>query len=376
MGSIGDKLRAAREAKRLSVRDVVKDTNISPLYVQALEDEDFDKFPGETYIIGFLRSYAEYLKLDSEDMIQSYKGYKIGESATPLEELTRPTSTSFLMLAGTIFEKNRKVALISVAVIAALLLFLGIRMIFSSRVDTSDDSNIKSIKEQFNAKSAGADIENIRALQLTNEKGIVLVYKNEAVQFLVENKEVVFTLKNLKQNSIDIEILSMKKVESLEMESPKTIHIEGVPRDIVMTLKGVTENRAKVMVALAKKGDGKDEAVKEEDKKASADNTKVEATNKRNLKIVFEVEFVEKSYIELYLDGSQKKRGFVPKGTRERWEAAESIQVRIGNAGGIRAKINDKEYTFGGLGQVANKVITWKKDLSNPNIYNIVIKDW
>ena len=74
MDSIGEKLRAAREAKRLTIKDVVKDTNINPLYIDALEEEDFEKFPSETYIIGFLRSYTEYLKLDTDEIIQSYKG--------------------------------------------------------------------------------------------------------------------------------------------------------------------------------------------------------------------------------------------------------------------------------------------------------------
>ena len=96
MNSIGEKLRAAREAKRLTIKDVVKDTNINPLYIDALEEEDFDKFPSETYIIGFLRSYTEYLKLDTDEIIQAYKGYKIGESITPIEELTKPTKPSFL----------------------------------------------------------------------------------------------------------------------------------------------------------------------------------------------------------------------------------------------------------------------------------------
>ena len=57
MESIGDKLKAARNAKKLTIREVVKQTNINPVYLKALEEEEFDKFPSETYLIGFLRSY-------------------------------------------------------------------------------------------------------------------------------------------------------------------------------------------------------------------------------------------------------------------------------------------------------------------------------
>ena len=80
--------------------------------------------------------------------------------------------------------------------------------------------------------------------------------------------------------------------------------------------------------------------------------------------------------LELYLDGMQKKKGIIPAGVKERWEAAEYIQLKIGNAGGLKAKINGKPYSFGLLGEVANKVVTWKKSLNKPNTYHIVVKDW
>jgi hypothetical protein len=80
--------------QKANMKDVSKDTNIVVKYLEALENEEFDKFPSETYLLGFLRSYAEYLRLDADELIQAYKGYKIGESSTPLEELTRPTGLS------------------------------------------------------------------------------------------------------------------------------------------------------------------------------------------------------------------------------------------------------------------------------------------
>lgn len=93
-------------------------------------------------------------------------------------------------------------------------------------------------------------------------------------------------------------------------------------------------------------------------------------------KIVFEADFTAKTYIEVYLDGSEKTRGVVLPGRKERWEANQLVQIKIGNAGGVKARVNGKEYSFGLPGQVANKVITWKKDAQNPNQYQIVVRDW
>lgn len=376
MESIGETLRQAREARKITIRDVVKETNISPVYLQALEEEKFDKFPSETYLVGFLRSYAEFLKLDVEAIVQSYKGYKIGESATPLEELTKPTKSNFSMMASSFMNKNRNIIMIAGIALASLLVIWGIKSLVSSDIDVSEGDSTDTIKEEY-VKNKEHEIENLRNLQLANNKGFILVYKNEAVQFLVENKEVVFLLKSIDGEAVALELLPGKKIVKLKMEDPRTMAIEGCPRDVTFTLKGLTENRAKIMVSLGEKKEEELEKVAKDDVKSiTADSTSVEAQNRQSLKIVFEAEFVQKSFIELYLDGVRKVRGFIPQGQAERWEATEYIQIKIGNAGGIKTRINGKEFSFGAAGQVANKVITWKKDVKNPNLYHIVVKDW
>ncbi len=377
MESIGEKLRAAREAKKLTVKDVVKDTNISHHYIEALEEEKFDKFPSETYLIGFLRSYAEYLKLDTEKIVQSYKGYKIGESVTPLEELTRPTKSPLIVNASTYIDQYKSVIFIAAIAVAVILVIGGLRAIFKSDIDIAENDSIEELKDEYNAQNRGNEIENIRNLQLQNDKGFILVYKNEAVQFMVDKKEVVFLLRDIKGKSVELELLPGNTRQVIELDEPKTVTVEDLPRDVTFTLKGLTENRAKIMVALGERPEAtpEEETVIEEPI-MEGDNTSVVALNKKNLKIVFVAEFTEKSFIELYLDGVRKMRGFIPGGTRQRWEATEYIQIKIGNAGGMRANINGKPYVFGKSGQVANKVITWKKDVNNPNLYHIVVNDW
>ncbi|HPL17517.1 MAG TPA: helix-turn-helix domain-containing protein, partial [Spirochaetota bacterium] len=240
MESIGETLRQAREARKISIKDVVKETNISPIYLQALEEEKFDKFPSETYLIGFLRTYSEFLKLDVEAIVQAYKGYKIGESATPLEELTRPTKSNISMVASSFLNKNRNVLLIAGIVIVSIFLIWGIKSLFTSNVDISSDDSTDTIKEEY-AKNKEHEIENLRNLQLSNNKGFILVYKNEAVQFLVDNKEVVFLLKSVNGETVALELLPGKKVVKLKIEEPRTLAIEGCPRDVTFTLKGLTE---------------------------------------------------------------------------------------------------------------------------------------
>lgn len=381
MESIGDRLKQAREAKKLTIKTVALDTNMSPTYIEALEVEDFDKFPGETYIIGFLKTYSEYLKLDPEEMVMLYKGYKIGESATPLEELTRPTKSQFVINILALYERYRNLVFFGGVAFVSVLIAWGLWTMNRSDVSVDEYDTASKIKKSYE-ESQKSSITNIKSLQLSNDKGFTLVYKGEAVQFLVDNKEVVFLLKEIGDNKVTVNFLNNDKDIVMEIDKQVPVTLAECPREILLTLKGLTESRAKVMIDL-----GRD--LKAEMNAAAAltgntdvkpltegDNTKVIAQSNKSLKIIFEVKFIQKSFIEIYLDGNRKQRGFMPAGSVERWEASEYIQMKIGNAGGIKSTINGKEFVFGKPGQVANKIITWKKDVANPNLYHIDVKDW
>ena len=382
MESIGEKLRHTRETKKLTIKTVAQDTNMAPTYIEALEEEDFDKFPGETYIVGFLKTYSEYLKLNPDDMVMQYKNYKIGESATPLEELTRPTKSQFVINIISFYERYRNMVFFGGVALLSLLIIWGLWMVNRSDVKISESDSVSKIRKNYQ-ESQNSNIKNIKSLQLSNDKGFTLVYQGEAVQFLVDTKEVVFLLKEIRDNKVTVNFLNNDKDILMEIDKQVAVTLNGCPREVLITLKGLTESRAKVMIEL-----GRD--LKAEINAAAAantentgvkpltegDNTKVIAQSNKNLKIVFEVKFIQRSFIEIYLDGNRKQRGFMPAGSVERWEASEYIQIKIGNAGGIQSTINGKEFVFGKPGQVANKIITWKKDVTNPNIYHIDVKDW
>jgi cytoskeleton protein RodZ len=90
MESVGQKLRETREQHNFSVEQVARDTHISKQYLEALEQEQFSTIPGETYIIGFLRNYAEYLSLNPEEIVSLYKNIQIQEQPLPMTELLEP----------------------------------------------------------------------------------------------------------------------------------------------------------------------------------------------------------------------------------------------------------------------------------------------
>ena len=76
MSFVGDILKAEREKQKLSIKDIESGTNIRSLYITAIEENKFDVLPGEVYLKGFLRSYANFLNIDSDYLLQVYKEQK------------------------------------------------------------------------------------------------------------------------------------------------------------------------------------------------------------------------------------------------------------------------------------------------------------
>ena len=73
MFEIGDTLREARSRKGLTLRDVEDGTKIRSRYIQALESDDFEVIPGPAYVKGFLRTYAGFLDLDADLLVNEYR---------------------------------------------------------------------------------------------------------------------------------------------------------------------------------------------------------------------------------------------------------------------------------------------------------------
>ncbi len=69
MAGIGETLRNARVGRGLTIEQAAQDTRISPRFLEALEEEQFDALPAPVYVRGFLRSYANYLRLDATPLL-------------------------------------------------------------------------------------------------------------------------------------------------------------------------------------------------------------------------------------------------------------------------------------------------------------------
>jgi cytoskeleton protein RodZ len=83
-GNFGERLKRERELREVSPNEVVVATRISLRFIEALENEDWDKLPGGVFNRGFVRAIARYLGLDEEHLLAEYdvaRGDQLAESA-------------------------------------------------------------------------------------------------------------------------------------------------------------------------------------------------------------------------------------------------------------------------------------------------------
>ena len=71
--SVGAVLRRTREDYNEDLSAVAQTLHIRLTYLQAIEEERFDRLPGHAYAVGFIRAYSDYLGLDSAEMVRRFK---------------------------------------------------------------------------------------------------------------------------------------------------------------------------------------------------------------------------------------------------------------------------------------------------------------
>ncbi len=71
-GNFGERLKRERELREVTLEEITQATRIGSRFLEALENEDWDKLPGGVFNRGFVRSIAHYLGLDEEAFLGEY----------------------------------------------------------------------------------------------------------------------------------------------------------------------------------------------------------------------------------------------------------------------------------------------------------------
>ncbi|MEO0642496.1 MAG: RodZ domain-containing protein [Pseudomonadota bacterium] len=144
----GATLRAAREARRLSLEHVAAETRIPIRHLETIEAGDFDLLPSRTYAIGFARNYARAVGLEEAgivDLVREDMG-SVGPRSTSLRGEMEPGDPAKLPSAG----------LAWFAGIAALILAFGVITFASTYYGAGEGPASLLADAQPNADEGGA----------------------------------------------------------------------------------------------------------------------------------------------------------------------------------------------------------------------------
>jgi transcriptional regulator with XRE-family HTH domain len=94
LASFGEELRREREIRGISLKEIADATKISKRFLEAIERNDHRTLPAPVFTRGFVREYARYLGLNSEEMVNRYNFAAAGddriEKSAHLERLVQP----------------------------------------------------------------------------------------------------------------------------------------------------------------------------------------------------------------------------------------------------------------------------------------------
>jgi len=98
-GTFGERLKHERELREVSPNEIVVATRISLRFLEALENEDWDKLPGGVFNRGFVRAIARFLGLDEEKLLAEYdlaRGDQAPEFVSPENRI--PQTSKWLLV--------------------------------------------------------------------------------------------------------------------------------------------------------------------------------------------------------------------------------------------------------------------------------------
>jgi transcriptional regulator with XRE-family HTH domain len=376
MDQLGSIFKEARAKTNKSLDDASRETKIAKKYLTAIENEEFDAFPGETYLIGFMRNYAQFLGLDPDEIVLKYKDYKIQEQPAPIEQLTaRPKNTKRYILVGIIFT----------VVVLVVVLSLG----------GKGEKKRAAKAEKAEAKKGAAEQKGAKTFIFEEEEIIKDFSKNEIIEVPLKNEkyrirvdEINDTL-NFSIGSIPFSVTSSEKVEiDFDRDGRKDLFLKanqlGENRANI-TLKKLyrTELEGSELKSAEKTGKQKPSGPPEVVIEAVEDTGGALPVAPKNgfqvlsgyerTDIAATVKATATTYFGYSLDGGGKKETVLRNGDQLALSAKEELKLLVANAQGIALEINKVAVPLGDRGQVVAKSVRWYRDAADKDLYYLVI---
>lgn len=295
---LGDTLREAREKQGLTYKDIEKGTSIRALYIEYIEKGEYDELPGDVYTKGFIRSYANFLKLDANALVQAFTAER-HKGAQEKPQAKKPEAPSAQPAAKPV-EKVEK----------------------------------------------AAKAEKIEKVEKPAEQPAAPKQEAAPRKAPVQPKATAVKPQPKQQP---------KKAPAIKPAAPRlTAQDFNEPKRSNGKLIAIVAVVLVVLAGAVYALSGSDDSAKkpapqqvEAPAPKTYDGVEVTAT------------FTADCWLEVKADGKTVYEGTLKKGDSQTWKGTDKVTVRVGDAGAVSFSVNGKDLgTAGKTGQVANKTFT------------------
>jgi transcriptional regulator with XRE-family HTH domain len=135
MATVGQELKRERELRGISLKEIADSTKINMRFLRALENDQMDFLPGEFFTKGIIRTYADYIGLESDKILDSYYETARMEEAGEGEEKETEAETETEA-------KNRKIIQSTAWIIFIFAVMLVIYLFFKDRLFPPQDQQV------------------------------------------------------------------------------------------------------------------------------------------------------------------------------------------------------------------------------------------
>ena len=437
METVGEILKNAREKKGLTIESLEKKTRIVSRYIEALENNEFDKLPGEIYVKGFIKTISDKLLLDSDRVLERYnlqinedrfeedlyksdknakptkkyketktkKKKKIEDSAISSSEATsieikkaaisnvneefnkvKPKIRSNIsnaesdLLATTrrdldrLRSRRKSFPIVPVIVVLAILVIFAVIVVFFIGRRNNNDNRKNEVEIVRNIVNNSLSIQNVKSGDIINFKPLGISA-------------------NIKFNSIGNAIhLNINGQDlTLSKGSPIILDLSGNGiDDFKISVIEIYDNLATVEMEKLEENQMINAGVVYSNNNFSNNiqNTTAIASNfqvidgdtyiMRNVEkedIKIEITAKQFVYVRYFIDSGAPATQNLLSGRIINLTASDVIMLTIGNAGEVIVKVNGNIVNVGEAGETVNKTIKWIRDIGDSTKYNLIMSD-
>lgn len=313
---LGDTLREAREKQGLTYKDIEKGTSIRALYIEYIEKGEYDELPGDVYTKGFIRSYANFLKLDANALVQAFTAERHKGAAPAAQQ--KPAAPKAAQ------EKPQ--------------------------VKKPEAPSAQLAAKPVEKVEKAAKAETIEKVEKPAEQPAAPKQEAAPRKAPVQPKATAVKPQPKQQ---------LKKAPASKPAAPRfTAQDFNEPKRSNGKLIAIVAVVLVVLAGAVYALSGSDDSTK---KPAAQQQTQqVEAPAPKTYDgVEVTATFTADCWLEVKADGKTVYEGTLKKGDSQTWKGTDKVTVRVGDAGAVSFSVNGKDLgTAGKTGQVANKTFT------------------